>query len=278
MRTLIFGATGLLGPYLGEAAATLGAVVLCGNSHGDIRCDVANPSDVLALVESHAPDLVVNCIAYTNVDGCEKNQSCADLLNRQAVSTVVDCASPRLVQISTDQVYPGVGAPFAEDDTGPINVYGRSKLAGETEALRHPAPLVLRVNFFGPSKTPGRSSLSDWMIESLAEGSPMTLFEDSLFSPLHLETLAQVTIDAVKRDLRGVYNVGCRDGMSKADFGYAIARHLSLGTKNVRRGQSEEMPGRARRPKDMRMDVTRIETALGYSMPTMSEEISRLQL
>ncbi len=280
MRVLIFGATGLLGPYLGDAAETLGSVVRCGNRQGDVLCDATIPSEVAALITRISPNVIINCIALTDVDACETDRLRADNLNRQVVATIVDSApaNANIIQISTDQVYPGTDAPYDEPRAEPINEYGRSKLAGEKEALRHPGALVLRVNFFGPSRTPGRKSLSDWVIESLVSGTPITLFEDSLFSPLHLETVASSTIHAVTRGLRGVYNLGCRHGASKADFGHALARRLSLDAGNARRGKSANTPERARRPKDMRMDVTRIEAVLGYAMPSMCDEISRLKL
>lgn len=280
MRVLLLGATGLLGPYLGDAAAALGSVTRSGFRGGDVACDATDPAALAALVGDATPDLTVNAIGYTDVDGCENDPALADRLNRQVVANIVAAApaDATLLHISTDQVYPGTDAPYGEDVTDPINEYGRSKRAGETEALRHPNALVLRVNFFGPSQTPGRKSLSDWMIASLANGDPMTLFEDSLFSPLHLESVGRFAMQAVERGLRGVYNLGCRDGASKADFGYAIARHLGLDAGNASRGISADMPGRARRPKDMRMDVGRIEAALGCAMPTLGDEIRRLKL
>jgi dTDP-4-dehydrorhamnose reductase len=280
VRVLVFGATGLLGPYLCDAAESLGSVVRCGRRRGEVLCDATNPSEVAALIAHNSPDVIVNCIALTDVDACENDSARADELNRQVVGTIVDSAPANtvVVQISTDQVYPGTAAPYDEARVEPINSYGRSKLAGEKDALRHPEALVLRVNFFGPSRMPDRKSLSDWMIESLVNGAPMTLFEDSLFSPLHLESVANLTVHAVKRGLRGVYNLGSRFGTSKAEFGLAIARHLSLDAGHARLGQSSETPGRARRPKDMRMDVTCIEAALGYAMPSMHDEIQRLKL
>ena len=241
------------------------------------------PPRLKSSVDKHCSavrELKEESVALTDVDGCETGTARADGLNRKAVASIVSALpeDARLVQVSTDQVYAGDAAPYAEDDIGPINEYGRSKLAGEVEAMRFPGALVLRLNFFGPSRTPGRSSLSDWMIETLAAGTPMTLFEDSLFSPLHLETAARVTVDAARRGLTGIYNLGSRDGASKADFGLAIAQHLSLDAGQARIGQSADTPGRVRRPKDMRMDVSRIEAALGYPMPTLRSEIQRLSI
>ena len=275
---LVTGGTGLFGPFLCEALRPLGTVVAQGRRSGDVTADLADAAQARTLMKDLKPDCVVNLVACTNVDQCETDPIHADMLNRGIVENL--CASLRedatIVQISTDQVYSGDGAPHRENDTGPINVYGKSKLAGERAAIRHPNALVLRANFFGPSRTPGRTSLSDWLIRSLTEKAPVTGFSDSLFSPLHLQTAADTVVDLLRRDARGIFNLGCRGGMSKADFAFAVARHLDLDSSVITVGRSADLPGRAPRPKDMRMDVGALEAFLGHGMPTLLDEIHKL--
>ncbi len=279
MKVLIAGGSGLLGPYLAEAATPLGPVVVHGRRSGDIQRPLADAGAVAALVDDVQPDLVFQCVALTDVDACERDPDAADALNRAVPAAFAAALSDNatLVQVSTDQVYPGAAGPYAEGQEDPVNVYGRTKLAGEAMALAHPNALALRVNFFGPSRTVGRVSLSDWMIRAFRDRSPMTLFTDSLFSPLHLSTLAHLAVDAVRTGLRGVYNLGSRDGISKADFGLALARHLGLSTDHATVGPSADLPGRAPRPNDMRMAVGKIEGALGREMPSVEAEIALLE-
>jgi dTDP-4-dehydrorhamnose reductase len=182
----------------------------------------------------------------------------------------------RLIFVSTDQVYPDIAGPHAEDAVAPVNVYGQSKLAGEQAVLRHPGALVLRTNFFGPSRREGRASLSDFVIRSLTARQNATFFSDILFSPLHMATLAALAAEMAERGMTGVFNAGCRDGASKADFAFAVARHKGLQTETSRIGSSSVMPDRAKRPKDMRMAVGRIEQALGRPMPTLDQEVAKL--
>jgi dTDP-4-dehydrorhamnose reductase len=276
---LICGGTGLLGPYLATAAQRLGPVVSCGRTSGDVKCDLTEPAAVARMLGEVRPSAVFHCVALTDVDACERQPAAADALNRGSVANVVAELSPeaRLVFFSTDQVYPGEAGPYPEAAEAPINVYGSTKLVGERAALEHANALVLRVNFFGPSKTRGRQSLSDWMISSLRRGEAMTLFSDSLFSPLHLSTLAGLTVDAVSRGLQGVFNLGSRGGMSKLDFGLEIARRLACSVDNIAAGTMSALPGRAPRPRDMRMSVDKIERALGRTMPTLPGEIALLE-
>jgi dTDP-4-dehydrorhamnose reductase len=114
------------------------------------------------------------------------------------------------------------------------------------------------------------------MVDCMKRDRPAVLFVDVLFSPLHMRTLAQTIIAAVDQGLRGTYNLGCREGASKRDFAHLIARHLGLSPASLTDGRSTEIAGRTIRPRDLRLDVSRLEAALGRRMPTLSEEVARL--
>jgi len=244
----------------------------------DIVADITEPAAIQQVVERLCPDTVIHAAALTDVDHCEANPDLADRMNHRSVASLADALSPDalFVLISTDQVYADGPGPHQEDETGPVNVYGRSKLAGEQRALDHGRTLVCRVNFFGPSRSNGRESLSDFIVGRLRAGEPLQLFGDVRFSPLHVETLAATVVACIANNLLGVYNIGCRGGGTKADFGLAIAQHLSLPTSNTRVVDSATLSDRAPRPHDLRMAVDRAEADLGYALPDMMEEISKL--
>jgi dTDP-4-dehydrorhamnose reductase len=274
-KVLITGGTGLLGPYLQEAATILGRVLSSGLKSGDLPCDLTNERQVQKLIAKIQPDLVFHCAAMTDIDACQTDPDRAQALNAgtaENLATILpkDC---RLFYISTDQVYPDTLGPHRESETQPINVYGATKLEGEHAVLRRSNSLVLRVNFFGASQTSDRSSLSDWLISNLSARKPITLYTDSLFSPLHLETVGQTIVEAAVKRLTGVFNLGCRDGASKCDFGLAVAAHLGLPSDTATPGESMLVATRA---KDLRMDVSRIERALRRPMPTLLQEVARL--
>lgn len=277
-RWLITGGTGLLSDYLVEACSRRGAVTTTARSGGDIRCDLTDEAAVRSLLSDVAPDIVVHAAGLTDVDRCEREPEEAFTVNCTACGHIAGAlpASACIAFVSTDQVFPDVPGPHAEDVVAPVNVYGQSKLAGERAALRHPGALVLRTNFFGPSRREGRASLSDFVIRSLTANQNVTLFSDILFSPLHMATLASLVAETADGGLTGLFNAGCRDGASKADFAMAVARHKRLQTETARIGASSIMPGRAKRPSDMRMSVDKIEQALGRRMPTLAQEVAKL--
>jgi dTDP-4-dehydrorhamnose reductase len=275
MKVLITGGTGLLGPYLQEAATIFGRVLSSSLNSGDLPYDLTNANQVRELIAKTQPDLVFHCAAMTDVDACQTDPDRAQALNAGTAENLAVTLPKdgRLVYISTDQVYPDTPGPHRESETQPVNVYGATKLEGEHAVLRRSNSLVLRVNFFGASQTSGRSSLSDWLIANLSARKPITLFTDSLFSPLHLETLTQTIVEAALERLTGVFNLGCRDGVSKCEFGLAVAAHLGLPSDAATPGKSLMVATRA---KDLRMEVSRIEKALRRPMPTMLQEVARL--
>nr|WP_282205977.1 dTDP-4-dehydrorhamnose reductase [Kitasatospora fiedleri] len=134
-RWLVTGAAGMLGRDVLRvlAAAGVGATALT-----RAELDVTDPAAVAAAVRGHA--VVVNCAAWTDVDGAEADEAAATAVNGTAVrhlAAACAAAGARLVHVSTDYVFPGDGTePYAEDaPTGPVNAYGRSKLAGERAVL-----------------------------------------------------------------------------------------------------------------------------------------------
>jgi dTDP-4-dehydrorhamnose reductase len=279
---IVFGASGLLGASLVPVLRACGHTVLTQSrdSGADLRLDPFDRGAVATALARHRPSSVINLVAATNVDQCEAQTELAWQVNAGVVASIVEgiltldndpASRPHLVHISTDQVYGGPG-PHAEDEVHPINVYGLSKYAGELLAERVGAT-VLRSNFYGRSRTAGRVSFSDWLVRSLRDKTPITVFDDVKFSAIHIDTLCDFIVRSIVHQPAGIFNAGCRDGVSKAGFAMALARALGLPTENVRVGTSADVALKARRPLDMTLQVSRLEAALDLQCPNMLNEI-----
>jgi dTDP-4-dehydrorhamnose reductase len=222
----------------------------------------------------------VNLAALTDVDACERDKHSAYSANVSTVRNIVawlkeEGTKSHLVQISTDQLYDGPG-PHREADVVVTNAYAESKLSAESVAMAVPST-VLRTNFFGPSECAGRVSLSDWILASLRARKLITVFEDIQFSPLSMSTLNELIGIVLLRRPIGIFNVGSREGMSKADFAFAIAKRMQLDTHTMNRGMSSTLKLSAYRPKDMRMDSGLFETTLSLRLPTLQHEIDAMK-
>ena len=231
------------------------------------------------MMQAVGPQCVINLVAATNVDECERNPHVAYMLNVRTVETIVESLArwdqAFLVHVSTDQVYDTAGES-SESDIRLTNTYALSKYAGELAALRMPA-VVLRTNFFGPSRLATRKSFSDWVLDNFRQSRAFTAFADVSVSPLSMDTLSSVIEQVARQPQVGVFNIGSHNGMSKADFAEALADAFALSTGLMRRGTSDELELAAYRPKDMCMNISKFEQSYGMALPCLEDEIKRLR-
>tara|TARA_B100000686_G_C16668309_1_gene904879 strand:- start:131 stop:988 length:858 start_codon:yes stop_codon:yes gene_type:complete len=276
---LVTGATGLLGPYLVKFMNSIGRVSSSGKTSGHFPCNLTNISETKNLIKKTKPDIVLHAAALTNIDFCEKNPQLALMLNTEVVDNIIQVLDNKVkfIFISTDQVYPNSSGPHSEENTGPVNLYGETKLLGEIAALKNKNSLILRTNFFGQSLNNKKKSLSDFFINEFSNLKNLNLFTDVKFSPLHMTSLCGLIQDLINISAKGIYNVGSRQGMSKADFALQIANDLNFSSAKTNLIQSTEL-SRTPRTLDLRMDVNKIENTLDKKMPTLFDEIKKINL
>ena len=244
------------------------------------QADLNDPDDASGLLGKIRPEVIVNLVGLTDVDRCETQPNQAYLANVQTVENIVNWIKQErepchLVHISTDQVYDGIG-PHTEGKVTLTNHYAFSKYAGELVAASVPST-ILRTNFFGPSHCVGRISLSDWLVRSLSNGDSIQVFDDVLFSPLSMTTLSEMVELIVQKKPIGIFNVGSREGMSKADFAFAFAEKLSFSTSAMSRTSTGQVTFlKTYRPRDMRMNCSKFEKIFGMKLPPLRNEIKRV--
>lgn len=278
---LVFGACGLLGSTLCPELKAHGYSVIrqSRGENGDIVCNPLDKDDVCSTLSLIQPASVINLIALSNVDYCESYLSEAYAANVKSIDVLRFAIkntpyNPHLIHISTDHVYSGAG-PHSEDSTSPLNIYGLSKFTGELLALQVGAT-VLRTNFYGKSITPFRQSFSDWIFESLVSGREFTVFDDVHFSALGMKSLAKYIVRALHVRAVGIFNVGTRDGVSKAEFASRFAEFLGLNTDKMRIGSIDDLKNSVIRPTDMRLDVSYFEEVFKKELPYMNEQIKEI--
>lgn len=278
-RAVVFGATGLLGSSLCPFLAERGIDVLkVGRSKlSDHILDICDPKSIETLFKEASPEYVINLVAATDVDRCEMDVSYAFAANTRIpgaiASAIKNCPDLDLhaVHISTDQVYDGQGS-HVEDRVSPVNVYGLSKYAGEL-LIESAKVVILRTNFYGKSKAHSRKSFSDWIWAALVARKSITVFDDVRFSALNINGLCDIIFRVMSSRIAGIYNAGCRDGISKADFALAFAKRLDLQIDVATIGRLSDLSLKAKRPLDMTMDVHKLEQALGAPCPNILDQI-----
>lgn len=222
MRLLVTGAAGMLGTDVVAAASAAHEVV--GFARADL--DITDAEAVRAAVRDTQPDAVINCAAYTNVDGAETDEETATAINGAGAGHLAAAAAEQhahIVHVSTDYVFPGdATAPYPEDaPTGPIGAYGRSKLAGELAVENgNPAShsIVRTAWVFGPH---GKNFV-DTMLKLAATRSELTVVDDQLGCPTYTGHLAQALIAIAETRPRGILHV--------AGGGQCTWRELAVAT------------------------------------------------
>lgn len=281
-NVLILGATGMLGSTLLSGGYLESHCCLGHGRSGqaDIQADLLDIKQVQKIFDRVRPDAIINLVGLTNVDHCEQSPNQAYRVNVHSLENVLTVVQslpkkPRLVHVSTDQVYDGSG-PHSEGIVALTNYYAFSKYMAELVATNYGA-LVLRTNFFGRSRASKRESITDWLYRGLKEGKEVQVFDDVLFSPLSMQTLCELIERSITGDFRGVFNLGSHEGASKAEFAIQFATMIGLPTLNLRRVLTSDVTFlKTYRPKDMRMDVSAIERQLGIEMPCLKNEIQRV--
>lgn len=281
-NVLVTGATGLLGTALVPLLQGRGHLVtrLSHTRVTGINTDLTSYEQTERALAQVRPEIIINLVALTDVDRCEMHPHEAYLLNVKPIQNI--CAwilandqKCHLVHISTDQVYDGKG-PHAEGELTIRNHYAMSKLAGELATAAVPTT-ILRTNFVGRSLREGRISFTDWLHGALRGTAPITVFDDVMFSPLAIRTLCDCIERSIHERPLGIFNLGSRDGMSKADFACVFAAVTGLPANNLQRAKASAVVRfAARRPTDMRMKCDRFEERMGLRLPRLIEEIHLL--
>lgn len=283
MKVLILGAYGFLGMHLSIYLRSEGFKVIRSGrtSSADIKYDHKYDSKNLSIIlEKVKPDAIINLIAFTNVDLCEKLPRQAFDLNTDLpgtiVSSLLNCYNqPLIIHISTDQVYSGEGPHTELSNISPCNTYSLTKLFGEYK-IESNNTLILRTNFIGKSFTTNRSSLSDWIVNSLKSNNHIKGFNDIFFSPLHTSSLCSLIKKAMESRMTGLYNLGCNSGIDKASFMVKLCDELKLDKGLITCVEETANTERARRPKDMRLESSKFEKASNIVLPSISDEICKL--
>ena len=282
IRICVVGGSGMLGSYLIPYLRGLGHRVFCfsrkcRDGDDNVLVDTNSDRSLWDALDTCQPSIILNLAALTDLDLCERDPHQAYLCNVGVVEKlsrwVSQNASCHLVQVSTDHNYDKEG-PQSELDIKIKNYYGFSKYAGELAAMSVGAS-VLRTNFFGKSLCAGRHSFSDWSYNALARRDKISVYEDVFFSPLSMISLSECIKRVIYNPISGVFNLGSRKGLSKADFVYKLARVFDFEVDNVSKVLYRDQVCSTPRPFDMRMDSTRFELAYyPEGLPTLEKEIN----
>jgi|SRR5579859_1705781 len=272
---VVTGANGQVGRELREASAGYPQFDFQFLTREDLP--LQDSAMVHSIIEAIRPAYCINCAAYTAVDKAETEKDLAFLVNGTAVGSLALACSQikaRLIHISTDYVFDGRSAtPLKEDDTtGPINVYGASKLHGEQLATaQNPDTIILRTSWvysaFG-------NNFVKTMLRLMRERENINVVDDQIGSPTYAADLASTILQIIAgpRFVPGIYNYSNEGQISWYDFAIAIKK-LTGSPCQVHPIPSVQFPTPAQRPHYSLLDKSLIKSTYGIQVPAWKDSL-----
>jgi dTDP-4-dehydrorhamnose reductase len=290
MKILLLGCKGQVGWELQRALAPLGELTAC-DFDTPLRADFGDPESLAALVRQVQPDVIANAAAHTAVDKAEGEPDLARALNAAAPGVLARAAAARgawLLHYSTDYVFDGSGSAPRDEDapTGPLNVYGRTKLEGEqairTSGCRH---LILRTSWVYAARG---GNFARTMLKLAAERDALKVIDDQVGAPTGADLLADVSAHALRAamsdpKLAGTYH--CVAGGETSWHGYARfviewarahGQPVKVAPEAIAAVPTTAFPTPARRPLNSRLATAKLQRAFGLRLPHWQSGVERM--
>ena len=291
MKLLLLGKGGQVGWELQRSLAPLGELVALDFDSTDFHADFSRPEQLADTVLKVRPDVIVNAAAHTAVDKAESEPEFARKLNATSPGVVAEAAQQigaLMVHYSTDYVFDGSGStPWKEDDaTGPLSVYGQTKLEGEQlVAQRCAKHLIFRTSWVYAARG---GNFAKTMLRLAKERDKLTVIDDQFGAPTGAELLADVTAHAIRATLQDPTKAGLYHAIAGGEttwHGYArfvlgmaqqAGVELKAGPDAVEAVPTSAFPTPAKRPHNSRLDTTKLQTTFGLRLPPWQEGVARM--
>ena len=288
MRILLTGTSGQVGGALRISLGAIGTVVALDRD----QLDLSLPDTIPLVLSEAAPDLIINPAAYTAVDRAEDDAEIAYQVNAEGPRQIAAWASARgvpLIHFSTDYVFDGSGErPWREQDpTGPLCVYGASKLAGEVAIREALGPhLIVRTSWVYAAH--GTNFLNT-IIRLSRERNELRIVADQIGAPTPARVIARIVTKIIEQcrsdmqgqfaDVGGIINVATSGETSWYGFATAIVHRLKargnqLQVKNIIPLRTEDYPAKACRPHNSRLDLTLLSRRFGIVPPAWEDALT----
>ncbi len=295
MKILILGKNGQVGWELQRSLAPLGEIVALDRQGSEGLCgDLANLEGLAASVRRIAPHFIVNAAAYTAVDRAESEPAVARRVNAEApdiLAREANALGAWLVHYSTDYVFDGTGdSAWSEDAiTAPLSVYGRTKLEGELAiAARGARAVVLRTSWVYAARG---QNFAKTILRLAKERTELRVVADQYGAPTGAELIADVTAHIIRQILQtpndrhpaGTYHLAAAGqtswhGYAQFVLDQACKRGIVLDVQpsQVARLRTEEYPLPARRPRNSRLNLAKLEKVFNLKMPPWQQGVQRM--
>ena len=291
---MITGAEGQLGKALqigltdkfNILSTTRQPTQLAKNQRNVQKLDITDKENISNVLESFKPDIIINCAAYTNVDGSEINKNLAHQVNVEGLRNLIQLSdiNTYLIQISSDYVFDGDSGPYSEDEhTFPVNYYGKTKLEAEN-ILRGTRRkwAIFRPNVIYSSDLFSRGNFFAWVYRSLLKKDSISVVTDQISNPTFNLQIVRAIFQCIIMDFEGILHIGSDDYMSRYEFALDIAKVFGFDSALITKIDTDSLTQKvksyiAKRPLHSGLVVSKIEKELNISSHSTNYNLKLLK-
>ena len=294
MKVLVTGANGLLGQHLVKLLIEKKYEV-AGMSRGACRLPFKNidkfkyfdvelidEEGIQRVIDSKKPTVIVHAGAMTQVDECEKDHNACDLANIKGTVNLIKAAesfAEHLIYVSTDFVFDGLRGNYAEEDQpGPVNYYGHTKLRAE-DLVRQTSmdwAIVRTCLVYGNTFEGTRSNIITWVKENLEQNKKIKVVTDQIRTPTYVEDLAKGILLVIEKKAKGVYHISGNEILTPYQMAIKTADFFNLDKNLIEEVNASTFSQIAKRPQRTGFDISKANTELGYKPMSFSEGLERM--
>jgi len=270
-KVLLVGASGMLGSYYYKKTSKIFNVFPTSSSDQEYKfLDIRDSVVTKKILSELDPNIIINCCAYTNVDGAEQNKKHTYDLNVGGIKNLIKYSSnkTKIVHISTDYIFDGKLDEYNELSLpNPLNYYGKTKLEAEN-ILRSSNRkfLIFRINGLFSFKN---ENFYTWVLDSLNNSSTIDVVDDQISNPTYIDSFVDVINQCIILDAEGIFHYGTKNNISRYDFAKIIAKKNKLNVKMINSIKTKKLNQIAERPLKTYLDCKKIEDFLKIDLLTI---------
>jgi dTDP-4-dehydrorhamnose reductase len=292
MKILVTGSNGLLGQKLVQLLEQQSGIEIFATARNKSAIelkkatfhslDITDKNNIVEVLRSAKPDVVINTAAMTHVDKCELDKEACWKNNVTSMEYLIEACeeiNAHLIHVSTDFIFDGSHGPLLENEKpAPVNYYGESKLAAEQLIMKSKLTwCILRtVLVYGITNDMSRSNIVLWVKESLEAGKTIQVVNDQFRTPTLAEDLAVGCFLAARKKATGIYNISGKDFITPYDIAMKTADFFKLNKSLIKATDSNTFKQPARRPLITGFIIEKARTELGYEPHSFEEGIAVL--
>jgi dTDP-4-dehydrorhamnose reductase len=241
--------------------------------------DATDVDSIAEILEKYRPSVVINCIAFADVDFCERNAESCNILNNLLPSNLAFYTNQmgiKLIQISTDHFQSELSEPRTEfTKVWAVNNYGKSKFDAENNVMaKDRNALIIRTNFFGFEANHKNLKLLSNIKGRLESGLNFSGFTDVIFSPISVNVLIPLIYKLIEINAKGIMNISCNESVSKFRFAQLVAVALNFSLEKVIPQSISSYGLLSKRPNYLALNNLNLKRTLDLEIATLDAMIA----